>query len=234
VQVSVVEWVANVADLGPHGYLVSPARDNVDPVNRAAFQLCSQQRIRNTGGYVTFSFFGVMLVVCIGSSIIIVSWCAELALELKRTEWNHHEYRETARVADQLFQLQRKALTTAGDVERWPAIQNDVPVTKPNTYFRTPRRHGQEDYEFFTCDKRKLTTSVCSGEDRSQGPPDSLYQPSMSQTRDDHAGQPSTAAQVVNESPSEATSGPGIPGSGALTCDGLAHRSLMNVYSSAA
>jgi len=144
----VVDWAANTDDLGPYSYVVAPNPDDPDPVQRAAFDLCAQQRIRNTGGFQTFSFLGVMIVVCVGAYIIIMSWVLEFAVswarKKRRTE---NDCREIARIADQKFQLQRKALSGSSSMDPWTKLMDAVPVTERGVMFRVPLRKGS-DYSY--------------------------------------------------------------------------------------
>jgi hypothetical protein len=60
----VVEYAANIADLGPTGSVLAPPPDS-DPETQAALDQCSNQRIRNFGAYQSFSFLGLMIVICV-------------------------------------------------------------------------------------------------------------------------------------------------------------------------
>jgi hypothetical protein len=101
-QASVVEYAANVVDLGPFGYINTP-NPNGDAIQKAAASFCSNQRVRNVGSYQSFSFLGVMLVVCVGGVIIVISWSLDRFIEFVRrhSKKNKHDYREIARIADQ-------------------------------------------------------------------------------------------------------------------------------------
>lgn len=78
--------------------------------------LCANQRVRNRGAYQSFSFLGLMIVICVGLTIMLLSWTAEscIAFIRSRRSVNKHDYREIARVADRKLQLQRLGLTGAG------------------------------------------------------------------------------------------------------------------------
>jgi hypothetical protein len=106
----ILEFAAN-ADPGPYGLVYLPGDPN-GSVNVALKAMCSQQRIRNTGGYHTFSFLGLMITICVCSAIILTSWILErvYAFRHKRSS----DYSQVARIADHTLQLQMMALLGAG------------------------------------------------------------------------------------------------------------------------
>lgn len=162
----VIEYAANVADLGPTGFINSPSPDSDDPVTRAAFDQCSNQRVRNVGAYQSFSFLGLMIVICVGSFIILLSWtveplvaCLRSRRGLRRTMGvgrgvEKHDYREVARVADHTLQLQRKALQGDGFIDGWDAerFMDTIPTTLGSSLFAAPSRYkvdGVDDYHYY-------------------------------------------------------------------------------------
>jgi hypothetical protein len=137
----VVEWAANLADLGPEGSVIAP------------LNMCSNQRIRNTGAYQSFSFLGLMIVICVGLTIMILSWTVEPCVSFVRRKRPHskHDYREIARIADRKLQLQRLALTGAGYGQGWEHVLDLVPVTTRGCEFPPPTRYtvnGVDDYHY--------------------------------------------------------------------------------------
>jgi hypothetical protein len=140
----VVEYAANIADLGPTGSVLAPPPDG-DAETQAALDQCSDQRIRNIGAYQSFSFLGLMIVVCVGLTIILLSWIVEPIVVFIRSKRRHnkHDYREIARIADQKLQLHRMALQGAGHTQGWDPerIMDETPVTTRNTLFPAPFRH---------------------------------------------------------------------------------------------
>jgi hypothetical protein len=97
-----------------------------------------------------------MVVICVGSTLILLSWITELNIvctrQRRRKNGNHkHDYREIVRIADQKLQLQRMALTEAGCGDGWEHLFDEVPVTTKGTLFPPPTRlergsAGAEDY----------------------------------------------------------------------------------------
>jgi hypothetical protein len=65
-QTYVVKYAANVADLGPYDSIIEPIYD-----------MCFVQRIRNMDSYQSFSFLGLMIVICFGLTLILLSWITE-------------------------------------------------------------------------------------------------------------------------------------------------------------
>jgi len=152
----VVEYAANVVDLSPYGY-IQLASEHDGPVAQAAQELCGSQRIRNTGKYQSFSFAGVMIVFCVGTTIILLSWIVEPLVAYFRSRprlgGRRHDYREISRVADQKLQLLRMALTGAGYGNDWEKVMDTFPVAKARKKFHMPVRRarqsddgGDEDY----------------------------------------------------------------------------------------
>jgi hypothetical protein len=146
----VVEWAANLVDLGPEGSVIAPS-PAVNGLSFASLDLCSNQRIRNTGAYQSFSFLGLMIVICVGLAIMILSWTIEPCVTFIRSKRSHnkHDYREIARVADRKLQLQRLALTGAGYGQGWEQAFDLVPVTTRGCEFPPPTRYKVNDVEDF-------------------------------------------------------------------------------------
>lgn len=67
---------------GAHMKSFGPSAAKMD----AAAAQCTTQRVRNTGSYQSFSFVGVMLIVCIGSFVILLPWVVERFLDRKPKE----------------------------------------------------------------------------------------------------------------------------------------------------
>jgi hypothetical protein len=159
IQSYVVEYAANVVDLGPYGY-IQLASEHDGPVAQAAQDLCGSQRIRNTGKYQSFSFAGVMIIFGVGTGITLLSWIVEPLVAYLRYRnrpqlgWPQHDYREISRVADQKLQLLRMALTGAGYSEDWEKVMGTFPVAKARKEFRMPARRamnsgdGDDDYYY--------------------------------------------------------------------------------------
>lgn len=154
-QAYVVEYAANVADLGPTGSVLSPSSGQ-DAETNAALDQCSNQRVRNVGGYQSFSFLGLMIVICVGSTIILLSWIVEPLLGRFR-RWRgydgKYDYREVARIADHTLQLQRKAFQGAGFSHGWDHehLMDQIPVTTRDTLVSVASRHtvdGAHDYHY--------------------------------------------------------------------------------------
>ena len=108
-QAYVVEYAANVADLGPYGSIIEPI-PATDPLDQASYDMCFAQQIRNTGANQSFSFLSLMIVVCVGSTLILLSWITEPIIactrQRRRKNGNHkHDYREIVRIADQKLKL---------------------------------------------------------------------------------------------------------------------------------
>lgn len=134
-QAYVVEYAANVANLGSYG----------STIDQVFYDMCFAQRIRNTGAYQSFSFLGLMIVICVGSTLILLSWITEPIIactrQRRRKNGNHkHDYREIVRIADQKLQLQRMVLVGAGYGDGWEHLFDEVPVTTKGALFPPPTR----------------------------------------------------------------------------------------------
>jgi hypothetical protein len=147
-----VEWAANLVDLGPEGAVIAPSPAG-DVVDLASLDMCSNQRIRNTGAYQSFSFLGLMILICVGLTIMILSRTVEPCVSFIRRKRSHnkHDYREIARISDRKLQLQRLALTGAGYGQGWEHVLDLVPVTTRGCEFPPPTRYtvnGVDDYHY--------------------------------------------------------------------------------------
>ena len=148
-------------DLGAYGRVVSPNATG-GPVDRAAHALCSNQRVRNTGSYQSFSGLGLIIIIVFGSLIIILSLTVETCvatLRRRRARYqpvNNEEnadsggdHREIARIADRMLQLQRMALVAAQPQTKWEGRMDQVPYTaNPEARFPLPVRVTGDDFRY--------------------------------------------------------------------------------------
>jgi hypothetical protein len=130
----VVQFAVNAADLGPYGFVIAPNPQG-DPTQKALSQACSNQRVRNTGQFRSFSFVGLMIVVCLGSALLVLSWTLEYIVGKVRgcRTSRKHDDREVGRIADHKLQLHRMALVGAGYRDIWERTLESVPVTRADT-----------------------------------------------------------------------------------------------------
>lgn len=153
VQANTVEWAANTADLGLYGHVIN-LDPKSDPISKAAYDLCSNQRIRNTGSYQSFSTLGLVIVISVGTTIIILSLTMELCVvrarkRRRRHNRESHDYREIARIADRKLQLQRVLLMSTEPQGRWARKMEDIPVTDGPSRFPLPTRvEGGDDFHY--------------------------------------------------------------------------------------
>lgn len=179
----VVEWAANLADLGPEGFVIAPNPAG-SAVDLAALNMCSNQRVRNTGAYQSFSFLGLMIVICVGLTIMIVSLTAESCVSYIRSKRQHskHDYREIARVGDRKLQLQRLALTGAGFGDGWENAFDLVPVTTRGCKFPPLTRYKVKDVEdyHYSKDNPLLDLSDDAERDKQMAEVGSSPQPRLS------------------------------------------------------
>ena len=162
IQWFIIEWAAKSEDLGPYGYVAAPPQTTGNPVDEAEVDLCSRQRVRNTGAYQTFSFAGVMITVLVGLVFIIISWILDWTVSwVRRRAKSRHPWRETARIADNKLQLLRKDLVvstansdTYDDLEPrdpWDEIEDSMPVAQPGLKFFVPQQKAG-DYHYSPLD----------------------------------------------------------------------------------
>jgi hypothetical protein len=159
-QAYVVEYAANPTNLGPHATLFTPDPSGL-PTEQAAWWFCNNQRIHNTGGYQSFYFLGIMVVVCLSVFIIALSLSLEhIVAWLRRRRWTDrghgYDYRGLTWTADHKFQMLRAAYRGSGYGDGWEKLMDDVPVAAPGLLFPGPRRvtvNGTEDYRYATEDE---------------------------------------------------------------------------------
>jgi hypothetical protein len=149
----IVQFAVNTADLGKYGYVMAPDPEG-NPEQQALLHFCGNQRIRNTGGYRSFSFLGLMIVICLGTTILVLSWILEPLVAFVRGVKGprKHDYREVARVADRKLQLHRKALVSAGYDKIWLQTMDDIPITTLGSQLPPATRQSAPnatDYHYF-------------------------------------------------------------------------------------
>lgn len=168
IQALVTAYPSQPADLEPYGRVLSPNR-TVGPIDRAAYSLCQDQRVRNTGSYQSFSALGLLIILILGTTIIILSLSVESCvatfrkrrraryarLATSETESGNaagnapRDHREIARIADRMLQLQRMALLAAKPGVIWAGRLEPVPYTEdPEVWFALPVRVSGEDFSY--------------------------------------------------------------------------------------
>lgn len=162
IQALTVSYPMQPANLKPYGW-VSPPDAKGSPVDRAAYSLCSNQRVRNVESYQSFSGLGLVIIVVLGSLIIILSLTVETCVaelrKRRRTRYHPvnsgeidgggHDHREVARIADRMLQLQRMALMTAKPQTKWKGRMSQVPYTAdPEMLFPQPVRVIEGDFRY--------------------------------------------------------------------------------------
>jgi hypothetical protein len=145
-QASVVAYPAQPMDLA-FTETTHPNSASTDPSDLAAVAACSNQRVRNTGAYQSFSGVGLIIIIVLGLIIIIVSWTAESCVvalrrrrrvkyrKLRNAGANARaddisDHREIARIADRKLQLQRVALLSSRPDVLWERTMDSVPCPR--------------------------------------------------------------------------------------------------------
>jgi hypothetical protein len=152
----IVQFAVNTGDLGQYGYIMKPDPEGTAE-EQALAHFCLNQRVRNTGGYRSFSFLGIMIVVCVGSAIILLSWILEpLVAYLRHSSGSSkcrgtRGYREVARIADRKLQLHRMALVGAGYDRIWEQTMDEIPIATAGAMMPPPSRRlapNDDDYHY--------------------------------------------------------------------------------------
>ena len=93
--------------------------------------VCARQKVRSTGSYVSFSVFGVAVILVLGSLVVVAGLGLDAAVGfgMRRLGWKDHKRLQWA--VDEKLQLQRLAYEGAGQ-GRWRGGAEAVPVTVKN------------------------------------------------------------------------------------------------------
>jgi hypothetical protein len=140
IQAYTVEYASNIADLGIYSNISYPG-SNGSTENIWKHQ-CDNQKIRNTGGYQTFSVLGIVIIGVVGLFIFFI---AKVGLKWSkfvkgiRRKHNRNATEDSKKpkstgalmyAADGKFQLQRMALEEAGYCTgKWKDLDSDYPWT---------------------------------------------------------------------------------------------------------
>jgi hypothetical protein len=128
-QSQIVAFAANDLDLGPYGY-ISPAHNFTSKqagVRDSLVAQCGNQLIQSSGQVQSFSFLGLMIVVCVTAVLLV----AALSLERCMALWRRRSTspKKIARQADEKLHLLRIALSDGREAEdMWRNGALDVPV----------------------------------------------------------------------------------------------------------
>lgn len=114
IQAYAVEYTSNTANLGQHGFVGFPQLNGT--THDAWMNQCSNQKIRNTGNYQTFSFFGLIFTASVGCFIIVLALCLRHVVDGIRRLLYHKQLtaHECAYVADDKYQTQRMLFENLG------------------------------------------------------------------------------------------------------------------------
>lgn len=176
----IVQFAVNTGDLGQYGYIMKPDPEGTAE-EQALAHFCLNQRVRNTGGYRSFSFLGIMIVVCVGSAIILLSWILEpLVAYLRHSSGSSkcrgtRDYREVARMADRKLQLHRMALVSAGYDRIWEQTMDEIPIATAGAMMPPPsRRLAPNDDDYHYGAPKMVTAPVARNGSPEKETPDSL------------------------------------------------------------
>lgn len=165
IQALVTAYPTQPADLEPFGRVVQPNKTG-GSIDRASYSLCSNQRVRNTGSYQSFSALGLIIIIVLGTIIIVLSLTVETCVaayrqrrrsryQLLHTSENTaagnapNDHREIARIADRMLQLQRMALVATRPDVRWEGRLEPVPYTEESgVRFGVPVRVSGEEFRY--------------------------------------------------------------------------------------
>lgn len=141
IQAYAVEYTSNTADLGPRGFVQFPL---VNGTTESAWKAqCRNQKIRSTGSYQTFSFFGLIFTASVGAFIIILAFCLKSIVHGARKLFygNEPDILKHAYTADGKYQTQRMLFETLG-YGSWRGCMDDSPWCANNARMPIPINVG--------------------------------------------------------------------------------------------
>ena len=90
--------------------------------------ICEHQKIRSAGGYISFSIFGLALIVAISFTLIFTALAVDTVVGAAQSRWDWQDHKRLQWAVDEKLQLQRLAFEGAGQ-GFWTRGANAVPVT---------------------------------------------------------------------------------------------------------
>jgi hypothetical protein len=160
-QAYAVEYVNVTADLGPDGNVGFP--DTKGGLGDAWVEQCRNQKIRNTGSFQTFSYFGVVFTFTVGSFIIVLGWNFERVFTIARKivfsfigrNGRQFSPRQRAWVADGNLETQRMLFEILG-YGKWENCDEEYPWCSDGTMIpnvedgiRTPNAESDNKEHYF-------------------------------------------------------------------------------------
>jgi hypothetical protein len=179
-QALAIEYPIQPTDI-PAATVQLPSPSSTEPSDRAARAACSNQRIRNTGAYQSFSAVALVVITVIGVAIILTSWtveCCVAAIRQRRrakyrvllnadggpeavNDDGLAGYREIVRIADRTLQMQRMVLLNVRPDVVWQGTMDSVPCPREQHVrfalpTRVPAREGdsEDDFRFESMDRQ--------------------------------------------------------------------------------
>lgn len=144
-QAYVVEFASNTADLGPFGSVLSPHDRSANlSLDEAAYyqalqDQCANQLVQTVGETQNFSFLGVVIIVCVSTSLVLLDCSLERIVDYIGRCSGWESITRTARQADNRLHLLRMALIgPTEDGNNWERGGWDVPVLDGTVRFNRP------------------------------------------------------------------------------------------------
>jgi hypothetical protein len=133
-QALVIDYASKSSDLTIWESLASPSSD-------AQRYLCNNTKIRNIGGYESFTAAAVCIILGVGLVILIVGWKIDAVFGAiqKPFQWRYHKVEQWK--TDSMFQQQRIALSASG-YGNWTGAYEEIPLTDHGDVLPVPKRNS--------------------------------------------------------------------------------------------
>lgn len=131
-QASVIEFTSKSSDNMVGQYLMPASSDQQR-------YLCNNQKIRNVGGYESFTAAAVFIIIGVGLIILIISTTIDTCFEAfqKHFQWKYHKVMQWK--TDSKFQQQRIAMAESG-FGTWTGAYKAIPLIARGEMLAIPRR----------------------------------------------------------------------------------------------
>ena len=139
--ISLARLQESVMDFASKSYPFVTGQNLIPPSPEQEKYICHNQKIRDIGGYESFTAAAVLLIIVVGLIILILGATIDscFAMVQRRFRWKSHKMMKWT--TDGKFQQQRIAMSESG-YGRWTGTFDEIPVTTRGDVLAVPRQNS--------------------------------------------------------------------------------------------
>ena len=139
-EISLARLQEAVMDFASKSYPFVTGQNLIPPSPDQEKYICHNQKIRDIGGYESFTVAAILIIVIVGLFLLILGATIDSCFETvqRRFGWKPHKMMQW--ITDGNFQLQRIAMSESG-YGSWRGAMDEIPVTRRGDILAVPREN---------------------------------------------------------------------------------------------